>query len=906
MKSCGKCGSENNDDARFCRQCGAAFSVAPVLPADATVRWQGQKHSAAALVQKDVPVDALFGTKTRLVIGRAEDCDVCLPHPMVSRYHALAERLPDGVRLRDLGSVNGLWVNGQRVKDPVSLQDGDRVGVGPFLFTLHGGAVHALDNSVGLRLEARHLERVVPVPGGTRKLLDDINLVVNPGEFLTILGPSGCGKSTLMDCLNGRRRATSGLVLANGEDFYRHFDNFRQSLGYVPQKDIVHGGLTVYKALLYTARLRLPTDTSRSELHHRVEAVLQEMELVPHQYTPVERLSGGQIKRVSLGAELLARPSLLYIDEATSGLDAGTEAKMMRLFRRLSDEGRSIICITHALENVDQCHLILILARGKMIYLGPPEEAPEYFQVKRISDIYERIAQRDPEAWSEQFRASRYYTERVIERRAASSEASTVASRPPSPDSPPSEEPPSPASLPLTVIGRQALEAVGATGTALADRIRELTASALDYQAFLRPIRDGFRQFGVLTMRYLELLWNDRRSLFLLLLQAPLVAVIILVAFYDKDYRSTIPVPRPFNQQEREALNGLKELRRVLLAREANPDAPETEKLLNETRVTTQAGGKQVTMTGRELLDALASMQMLTAGTPANEVLKHLSITATSGGKEWVLNKQKVNRILDEIKNTDIVDRLAAYKGPVVPIGELTNPRFTYMILFILVVVVMWFGCNNASKEIVKEEAIYSRERAVNLGIVPYLASKFVVQMGLVLIQIVLLVGLIFGSLYVLHANWPDHFSVPPIEPMVGQPESGTMPYMLNFGALFMVLFLLGLAGVAMGLALSAYVNSPDKANALLPYVMIPQLIFGGGMMSVGTGILFYLAAIFSSVYWAYRAVHLNAHQLPSIFPMYTEHTDELLIPCLVLMGQMVALLLLTALFLKRKDVRQG
>src|SRR5262249_16460995 len=155
----------------------------------------------------------------------------------------------------------------------------------------------------------------------------------NPGEFVTLLGPSGSGKSTLMDCLNGRRRATGGQVLANGADFYQHFDSFRQLLGYVPQKDIVHTLLTVHHALYYTARLRLPPDTDRNELKARVEEVLQEMELRPHRNTLVGNLSGGQIKRVSLGAELLARPCLLYIDEATSGLDAGTETRMMRLFR---------------------------------------------------------------------------------------------------------------------------------------------------------------------------------------------------------------------------------------------------------------------------------------------------------------------------------------------------------------------------------------------------------------------------------------------------------------------------------------------------------------------------------------------------------------------------------------------
>src|SRR5213079_2357819 len=100
-----------------------------------------------------------------------------------------------------------------------------------------------------------------------------------------------------------------------------------------------------------TARLRLPTDTDPSELHARIEEVLREMELVPHRDTLVANLSGGQIKRVSLGAE----PCMLYIDEATSGLDAGTETRMMRLFRSLSDVGRSIVCITHNLDNVDQC-----------------------------------------------------------------------------------------------------------------------------------------------------------------------------------------------------------------------------------------------------------------------------------------------------------------------------------------------------------------------------------------------------------------------------------------------------------------------------------------------------------------------------------------------------------------------
>src|SRR5205807_4706602 len=131
----------------------------------------------------------------------------------------------------------------------------------------------------------------------------------------------------------------------------------------------------------------------------RIEAVLREMELLPHRQTFVANLSGGQIKRVSLGAELLARPCLLYIDEATSGPDAGTEARMMRLFRQLADEGKSVICITHNVDNVYRCNLVLLLCRGKLVYFGPPQEAPPYFGVNRLGDVYDRLSEKDPESW---------------------------------------------------------------------------------------------------------------------------------------------------------------------------------------------------------------------------------------------------------------------------------------------------------------------------------------------------------------------------------------------------------------------------------------------------------------------------------------------------------------------------
>jgi ABC transport system ATP-binding/permease protein len=98
--------------------------------------------------------------------------------------------------------------------------------------------------------------------------------------------------------------------------------------------------------------------------------VTEKLGLGERRHTLVANLSGGQLKRVSLGVELIADPSLLFLDEVTSGLDAGTEAKMMTLFRQIADEGKTIVCITHNVENVNLCDLVAVLAKGRLVKHG--------------------------------------------------------------------------------------------------------------------------------------------------------------------------------------------------------------------------------------------------------------------------------------------------------------------------------------------------------------------------------------------------------------------------------------------------------------------------------------------------------------------------------------------------------
>jgi ABC-type multidrug transport system ATPase subunit len=163
-------------------------------------------------------------------------------------------------------------------------------------------------------------------------------------------------------------------------DVYRNFDAIRNDIGFVPQKDIIHMELTTFQALDYAAQLRMPPDTTKAERHQRVMEVLEDLDLAHRKDVQISGLSGGQQKRVSIGVELLTKPSLFFLDEPTSGLDPGTETSLMHLMRRLADQGRTIVLITHATKNVMLADKVIFLARGGYVaWFGPPDEALKYF-----------------------------------------------------------------------------------------------------------------------------------------------------------------------------------------------------------------------------------------------------------------------------------------------------------------------------------------------------------------------------------------------------------------------------------------------------------------------------------------------------------------------------------------------
>jgi ABC-type multidrug transport system ATPase subunit/ABC-type multidrug transport system permease subunit len=191
-----------------------------------------------------------------------------------------------------------------------------------------------------------------------------------------------------------------------GRDLYAEYEDLSRRIGFVPQQDILHQVLTVRQAMAYGARLRFPAETTSAERRGRIQEVAQSLHLTEQFGTRVARLSGGERKRASTAMELLTKPSLLFLDEPTSGLDTDLDRDVMHLLRQLTDEGRTVVVVTHNLDYLDVCDLVLVLARGgHTAYLGPPAQAFAHFGVTSWADLFGALKTREPAAWGAAFAA---------------------------------------------------------------------------------------------------------------------------------------------------------------------------------------------------------------------------------------------------------------------------------------------------------------------------------------------------------------------------------------------------------------------------------------------------------------------------------------------------------------------
>lgn len=586
-----------------------------------------------------------------LIIGRDPRCHVPLDSPLVSRQHARIDPGSQGGHvITDLQSKNGTFVNGKRVTRTV-LHTGDRIRIGPFKFVYQPGSLSSFSDQGCIRIEGIGLTRQVPGEKGAKTILNRVSLCVQPREFVALVGGSGMGKSTLLDALSGAKRA-SGAVRVNDEDLYANYDAYRSLMGYVPQEDIIHRELTVDSALRYAARLRLPSDLSEAEIEQRIEQALAEVQLLPQRRQPIHSLSGGQRKRASIAVELLGNPSLFFLDEPTSGLDPSLEKKMMLELRELADRGRTVILVTHATANIEQCDHVAFMSHGRMVFFGPPAEALAFFKARDFADIYDMIGSNHPDEemgkriaaeWEKRFKESPQY-DKYVRRRLRHAD---------------------------TPVTRQA------------SRRRPLINQS-----------SGLRQFFILTQRNLELIRRDWFSLFVLLAVMPIIGL---------------------------------------------------------------------------LLALIAGRYDLT-GHPAAEIARFLT---QDGRYQIVLTTQKL--------------------------------------LLMMALAATLLGIFGAAYEIVKEQAVYKRERMINLKIGPYVSSKVAALFLFAFLQCALLLGVV-----ALKVRLPSDgiFVSPALE-------------------IYITLLLTTLAAICLGLMISAAVTRRDSVIYVVMLILFVQIIFSGALFEL-------------------------------------------------------------------------
>ena len=218
---------------------------------------------------------------------------------------------------------------------------------------------------------------------GKLRAVDHANFTVHPGEVFGFLGPNGAGKTTTVRMLTTLLEPTSGAAKLNGYDVVRQGYQARRQFGVVPEESNVYRELSAKANLLFSAQLyRVP----KPERGPRIAELLKRFELDDRGDSLVDTFSRGMRRKLTIAMALMHRPSILFLDEPTAGLDVHGQRSILQYVRRLSAEGITIFLTTHQIEEANQlCDRVAIIDHGKIMAVGTPERLKQAF--KRLQSV---------------------------------------------------------------------------------------------------------------------------------------------------------------------------------------------------------------------------------------------------------------------------------------------------------------------------------------------------------------------------------------------------------------------------------------------------------------------------------------------------------------------------------------
>ena len=254
-----------------------------------------------------------------------------------------------------------------------------------------------------------------------KTLLKDIHMSIPKGHLVLLLGGSGAGKTTYLNAVTGYEKADASILLGKG-DVYNDYERMKYDIGFVPQQDLMRGNDTVEMTLIDAALMRLPVEMSTMERENRIAYVLDLFGLTSVKNSLVDKLSGGQRKRLSIALELITDPDLFILDEPDSGLDGVVARKLFEKLREIADEGKIVIVITHTPDRViDLFDDVIVLAKdatrtGRLAYYGPVKEAYDFFGKESMEEILLSINQKDEGGEGRADEFVEKYADRIKER----------------------------------------------------------------------------------------------------------------------------------------------------------------------------------------------------------------------------------------------------------------------------------------------------------------------------------------------------------------------------------------------------------------------------------------------------------------------------------------------------------
>ncbi|XP_035707282.1 ABC transporter G family member 23-like isoform X1 [Folsomia candida] len=220
-------------------------------------------------------------------------------------------------------------------------------------------------------------------------VLNDVNLKVEKGIIYGLLGPSGCGKTTLLSCLVGVQRLNAGRITIFGKNVTKYKNGTPgRMLGYMPQEISLYGNFTIFETFAYYGVLNGMTEERIKYKLTKLSSILN----LPHVAKLVDKLSGGEQRRVSLGVALLHNPQLLVLDEPTVGIDPLLRETIWDYLKLLvKSQGTTVLMTTHYVEETANCEKIGYIRDGSLIVEDTPSSLLQKYDTNRLDDVVHKL-----------------------------------------------------------------------------------------------------------------------------------------------------------------------------------------------------------------------------------------------------------------------------------------------------------------------------------------------------------------------------------------------------------------------------------------------------------------------------------------------------------------------------------